>query len=108
MASHSITHKKRPTRHSRKGSRKGSNKSIRYKHSTKRRMRKSAPYQSIFSNLFKGGDASTHAINVYGGTDDQHLGTNGSIAQIQSSYLPPVQNGGKIRRKNQTRSLRKR
>lgn len=94
MASSNFTHKKRPTRHPRKGSRNSFRKGSRNNHSTKRRMRKSAPQQSIFSNLFKGGDASTHAINVYGGTDTQHAGANGSIAQIQSSYMPQAQSGG--------------
>ena len=109
MASSNFTHKKRPTRHPRKGSRKGfrqgSRKGTRNNHSTKRRMRKSAPSQSIFSNLFKGGDASTHAINVYGSTDAQHAGANGSIAQVQSSYMPQAQAGGKRRRRNQSRRM---
>jgi len=107
MASSKFTHKKRPTRHPRKGSRKGfrkgSRKGSRNNHSSKRRMRKSAPSQSIFSNLFKGGNADAHAISVYGGTDAQHAGANGSIAQVQSSYMPQV--GGKRRRRNQSRRM---
>lgn len=49
------------------------------------------PTKSIFSKLFKGGDASEHAIQVYGGTDAQHTGANGAIYQN-----PPIsQEGGK-------------
>lgn len=45
------------------------------------KLRKSEPIKSIFSQLFKGGDASDQAIRVYGGTDAQHAGANGAIHQ---------------------------
>lgn len=59
------------------------------------KLRKSEPIKSIFSRLFTGGDASDHAIQVYGGTDVQHTGANGAI-QLNP---PMAQAGGKRRKK---------